>query len=293
MLGMREIRRRIRSVNSIQQITRAMEMVAVSRLRRAEERLHSARPYAEKIQELMQSLAPSLPRIDHPLLAQREPQRIAVVLITSDKGLCGAFNANIIQKANRFLEENTDKEIKLFLIGKKGHDFFSRRSFSIEFYLPQISRDISPQEVKKISRSFVQGFESDLHDEVYLFYTEFRSAMTTIPTMVRLLPVKSPETEAGQGQSAEPIFEPSAEEIMNELLPRYIEAQVYKGLVESSASEHGSRMVSMKNATDNAEEMIRTLTLTYNKARQAAITKEIIEVTTASEALKYASTGGL
>jgi len=293
MLGMREIRRRIRSVNSIQQITRAMEMVAVSRLRRAEERLHSARPYAEKIQELMQSLAPSLPRIDHPLLAQREPQRIAVVLITSDKGLCGAFNANIIQKANRFLEENTDKEIKLFLIGKKGHDFFSRRSFSIEFYLPQISRDISPQEVKKISRSFVQGFESDLHDEVYLFYTEFRSAMTTIPTMVRLLPVKSPETEAGQGQSAEPIFEPSAEEIMNELLPRYIEAQVYKGLVESSASEHGSRMVSMKNATDNAEEMIRTLTLTYNKARQAAITKEIIEVTTASEALKYAATGGL
>ena len=293
MLGMREIRRRIRSVNSIQQITRAMEMVAVSRLKRAEDRLHSARPYAEKIQELMQSLAPSLPRIDHPLLAQREPQRIAVVLITSDKGLCGAFNANIIQKVNRFLEENTDKEIKLFLIGKKGHDFFSRRSFSIEFYLPKLSRDISPQEVKKISRSFVQGFESDLHDEVYLFYTEFRSAMTTIPTMVRLLPVKSPQAEAVQGHPAEPTFEPSAEEIMNELLPRYIEAQVYKGLVESSASEHGSRMVSMKNATDNAEEMIRSLTLTYNKARQAAITKEIIEVTTASEALKYAATGGL
>jgi F-type H+-transporting ATPase subunit gamma len=293
MLGMREIRRRIRSANSIQQITRAMEMVAVSRLRRAEERLHSARPYAEKIQELMQSLAPSLPRIDHPLLAQREVQRIAVVLITSDKGLCGAFNANIIQKTNRFLEENTDKEIKLFLVGKKGHDFFSRRPFSIEFYLPQISRDVSPQEVKKISQSFVQGFESDLHDEVYLFYTEFRSAMTTIPTMVRLLPVKSPQTDAARGQPAEPTFEPSAEEIMNELLPRYIEAQIYKGLVESSASEHGSRMVSMKNATDNAEEMIRSLTLTYNKVRQAAITKEIIEVTTASEALKYAATGGL
>lgn len=293
MLGMREIRRRIRSVNSIQQITRAMEMVAVSRLRRAEERLHSARPYAEKIQELMQSLAPSLPRIDHPLLAQREPRRIAVVLITSDKGLCGAFNANIIHKVNRFLEENTDKEITLFLIGKKGHDFFSRRSFSIELYIPQVSRDISPQEVKKISRSFVQGFESNLHDEVYLFYTEFRSAMTTIPTMVRLLPVQSPKTETAQGQPAEPTFEPSAEEIMNELLPRYIEAQVYKGLVESSASEHGSRMVSMKSATDNAEDMIRSLTLTYNKARQAAITKEIIEVTTASEALKYAATGGL
>lgn len=291
MLGMREIRRRIRSVNSIQQITGAMEMVAVSRLRRAEGRLRSARPYAEKIQELMESLAPSLPRIDHPLLAKREPRRIAVVLITSDKGLCGAFNAHIIQYAHGFIKAISDRDIKLFLIGKKGYDFFSRRSYSIEYYLPQVSRDISSQEVKEISHSFVRGFERALYDEVYLFYTEFRTAMTTIPTRTRLLPVESPRAEPSKG-AGEPIFEPSAEEIMNELLPRYIEAQVYKGLVESSASEHGSRMVSMKNATDNAEEMIRTLTLSYNKARQAAITKEIIEVTTASEALKYAREGG-
>ncbi len=290
MLGMREIRRRIRSVNSIQQITRAMEMVAVSRLQRAEERLRSARPYAEKIQELMESLAPSLPRIEHPLVAKRETLRIAVVLITSDKGLCGAFNANIIHYANRFIEENSGKEIKLFLIGKKGYDFFSRRRYSIEYYLPQVSRDISPQEVKEISNSFVRGFEEGLHDEVYLFYTQFRTAMNTIPTKTKLLPIESP-TESQQG-AAEPIYEPSAEEIMNELLPRYIEAQVYKGLVESSASEQGSRMVSMKNATDNAEEMIGNLTLSYNKVRQASITKEIIEVTTASEALKYARESG-
>jgi len=292
MLGMREIRRRIRSVNSIQQITRAMQMVAVSRLKRAEQKLLSARPYAEKIQELMQSLAPSLPRIEHPLLVKREPLRIAVVLITSEKGLCGAFNANIIQYANRFIEASSGKEIKLFLIGKKGHDFFSRRRYSIEYYLPQISRDISPQEVKEISNSFVQGFEKGLYDEAYLFYTQFRTAMNTIPTQTRLLPIESPETEPSQG-AAEPIFEPSADEIINELLPRYIEAQVYKGLVESSASEQGSRMVSMKNATDNAEEMIKTLTLSYNKARQSSITKEIIEVTTASEALKYARESGL
>jgi F-type H+-transporting ATPase subunit gamma len=291
MLGMREIRRRIRSVNSIQQITRAMEMVAVSRLKRAEERLRSARPYAEKIQEFMESLAPSLPQIEHPLVAKREPHRIAVVLITSDKGLCGAFNANIIQYANLFIEANSDKEIKLFLVGKKGHDFFGRRPYSIEYYLPQVSRDISPQEVKAISNSFVRGFEEGLHDEVYLFYTQFRTAMNTIPTKTKLLPVESPETESQQG-SAEPIYEPSAEEIMNELLPRYIESQVYKGLVESSAGEHGARMISMKNATDNAEEMIRNLTLSYNKARQASITKEIIEVTTASEALKYARESG-
>jgi len=287
MLGIREIRRRIRSVNSIQQITRAMEMVAVSRLRRAEERLRAARPYAEKIQELMESLAPSLPRIDHPLLTKREAQRLAIVVITSDKGLCGAFNTNIIQHAARFIEGNSDKETRLFLIGKKGHDFFSRRSYTIEYYLPQLSREISPQEVKQISRSFVQGFEAGLHDEVRLFYTQFRTAMTTIPTEAKLLPIESVTMESAE-TAAEPIFEPSAEEIMNELLPRYIEAQVYKALVESSASEQGSRMVSMKNATDNAEEMIKSLTLSYNKARQASITKEIIEVTTASEALKYA-----
>jgi F-type H+-transporting ATPase subunit gamma len=289
---MREIRRRIRSVNSIQQITRAMEMVAVSRLRRAEERLRSARPYAEKIQELMESLAPSLPQIEHPLVAKREPHRIGVVLITSDKGLCGAFNANIIQYANRFIEESSDKEIKLFLVGKKGHDFFGRRSYSIEYYLPQVSGDISPQEVEEISNSFVRGFEKGLHDEVYLFYTQFRTVMNTVPTQTKLLPIESPRAESQQG-AAEPIYEPSAEEIMNELLPRYIEAQIYKGLVESSASEHGARMVSMKNATDNAEEMIKTLTLSYNKARQASITKEIIEVTTASEALKYARESAL
>ena len=141
--------------------------------------------------------------------------------------------------------------------------------------------------MKAISNSFVRGFEEGLLDEAYLFYTEFRTAMNTVPTQRKLLPVESPETESQQG-SAEPIYEPSAEEIMNELLPRYIESQVYKGLVESSASEHGARMISMKNATDNAEEMITNLTLSYNKARQASITKEIIEVTTASEALKYA-----
>jgi F-type H+-transporting ATPase subunit gamma len=292
MLGMREIRRRIRSVNSIQQITRAMEMVAVSRMKRAEERLRSARPYAEKIQELMQSMAPSLPRIEHPLLARREPLRIAVVLITSDKGLCGAFNANIIHYANGFIEDNSDKERTLFLIGKKGHDFFSRRPYSIQYYLPQLSRDISPQEVEEISNSFTQGFEKGIYDEVYLFYTQFRTAINTIPARTKLLPIESPEAEPEQ-RAQEPIFEPCPEEIMDQLLPRYIEAQVYKGLVESSASEHGARMISMKNATDNAEEMIRSLTLSYNKARQASITKEIIEVTTAAEALKYAKESGI
>jgi F-type H+-transporting ATPase subunit gamma len=235
----------------------------------------------------MEALSSSLPQIEHPLLAKRDPRRIAVVLITSDKGLCGGFNTNIIHYANQFIEANTNKKIHLFLVGKKGNDFFRRRSYSIEYYLPQVSRDISSREVKEISNSFVGGFVEDLYDEVHLFYTRFRTVMNTIPTHTRVLPIESPQSDSQQ-EPTEPIYEPSAEEIMNELLPRYIEAQVYKGLVESATSEQGSRMVAMKNATDNAEEVIKTLTLSYNKARQASITKEIIEVTTASEALKYA-----
>ena len=289
MLGTKEIKRRIRSVVSIQQITRAMEMIAVSRLKRAEERLRSARPYAEKIQELMENLAPSLPKIDHPLLAKREVRRIGLVLITSDKGLCGGYNANVIAHATGFIEEHKSQEISLILVGRKGHDFFRRRTYPIDHTLLQLSKEISLQEVKEICGVVTKGFEEKRYDEVDLIYTRYQSAMVTRPTTLRLLPLESSEIlTKGPSWKGEPLFEPSAEEIMAFLLPKYLEAQVYKGLVESVASEQGARMVSMKSATDNAEEMISTLTLTYNKARQASITKEILEVTTGAEALKFA-----
>ncbi len=288
MPGTKEIRRRIRSVVSIQQITRAMEMIAVSRLKRAEERLRSARPYAEKIRELMESLAPSLPRLDHPLLVKREVKKIGLVLITSDKGLCGGYNANAISQATRFLSAHPDQEVRLILVGRKGYDFFRRKPYPIDHTLLQLSKEISLQEVREISGAVIKGFEDALYDEVYLIYTHFQSPMVTRPILMKLLPLASEEVlKQGPEIKGEPIFEPSAEEIMALLLPKYLEAQIYKGLVESVASEQGARMVSMKSATENAEEMISNLTLSFNKARQASITKELLEVTTGAEALRF------
>lgn len=289
MLGTKEIKRRIRSVISIQQITRAMEMIAVSRLKRAEGRLRSARPYAEKIQELMESLAPFLPRIDHPLLIKREVKRIGLLLITSDKGLCGGYNANAISQASGFIGQHSDKEIRLILIGRKGYDFFRRKTYPIDYTLLQISKEISVQEVKEISGVIVKGFEEGRYDEVDLIFTRYQSAMNTRPIVMKLLPLESSEVLKKESEiKGEPIFEPTAEEIMALLLPKYLEAQIYKGMVESVASEQGARMVSMKSATENAEEMISNLTLSFNKARQASITKEILEVTTGAEALRFA-----
>jgi len=289
MLGTKEIKRRIRSVISIQQITRAMQMIAVSRLKRAEDRLRSARPYAQKIQEFMETLAPSLSSIRHHLLVKRQLNKIGLVLITADKGLCGGYNANVLNHAQKFLDHSSGKELRLILIGKKGYDFYRRKKFPIDHTLLQISKDITLQEVKEISGVVIRGFEEGRYDEVDLIYTRFQSAMNTRPRTMKLLPLEKSEVlRTGGGIKGEPLFEPDPEEIMSLLLPKYLEAQIYNGLVESVASEQGARMVSMKSATENAEEMISFLSLSYNKARQASITKELLEVTTGAEALRYA-----
>jgi len=289
MLGTREIKRRIRSVISIQQITRAMQMIAVSRLKRAEDRLRSARPYAQKIQEFMETLAPSLSTIRHPLLVKREVNKIGLVLITADKGLCGGYNANVLNHAQKFLDRFSGKELRLILVGKKGYDFYRRKKIPIDHTLLQISKDITLQEIKEISGVVIKGFEEGRYDEVDLIYTRYQSAMNTRPMTMKLLPLEKSEVlKTGSGIKGEPLFEPDPEEIMSLLLPKYLEAQIYNGLVESVASEQGARMVSMKSATENAGEMISFLTLSYNKARQASITKELLEVTTGAEALRYA-----
>jgi F-type H+-transporting ATPase subunit gamma len=289
MLGTKEIKRRIRSVISIQQITRAMQMIAVSRLKRAEDRLRSARPYAEKIQEFMGTLAPSLVSISHPLLVKREVNNIGLVLITSDKGLCGGYNANVLNHARQFIEEHSAKAIRLILVGRKGFDAYRRKSFPIDHSLLQLSKEISIQEVKEISGVVIRGFEEGRYDEVDLIYTRFHTAMNTKPVTLKLLPIEKSEVLRTEGGvKGQPIFEPEPEEIMARLLPKYLEALIYSGLVESVASEQGARMVSMKSATENAEEMISSLTLSYNKARQASITKELLEVTSGAEALRYA-----
>jgi len=293
MLGTREIKRRIRSVISIQQITRAMEMIAVSRLKRAEDRLRSARPYAQKIQEFMETLAPSLSTIRHPLLVKRQVNKIGLVLITADKGLCGGYNANVLNHAHKFLDQFPDKDLRLILIGRKGYDSYRRKKYPVDHTLLQISKDITLQEVKEISGVVIKGFEEGHYDEVDLIYTRYFSAMNTRPTTMKLLPLEKSEVlKTGGRIKGEPLFEPDPEEIMSLLLPKYLEAQIYNGLVESVASEQGARMVSMKSATENAEEMISFLTLSYNKARQASITKELLEVTTGAEALRYAQQKG-
>jgi len=236
----------------------------------------------------MESLAPCLPRVDHPLLVKREVKKIGLVLITSDKGLCGGYNANAISRATQFIQTHPDQEVRLLLVGRKGYDFFRRKGYPIDFNLLQLSKEISLQEVKEISGAVIKGFEKASYDEVYLIYTQFQSPMVTRPILMKLLPLESSEVmKKGPGITGEPIFEPSAEEIMALLLPKYLEAQIYKGLVESVASEQGARMVSMKSATENAEEMISSLTLSFNKARQASITKELLEVTTGAEALRF------
>jgi F-type H+-transporting ATPase subunit gamma len=289
MLGTKEIKRRIRSVISIQQITRAMQMIAVSRLKKAEDRLRSARPFAEKIQEFMETLAPSLTSIRHPLLVKREVKSIGLVLITSDKGLCGGYNANVLSHAREFIERHSDKAIRLILIGRKGYDSYRRKSFPIDYKLLQISKEITLQEVREITGVIVKGFEESRYDEVDLIYTRYQSAMNTKPMTLKLLPLERSEVlKTGGATMGEPLFEPEPEEIMARLLPRYLEAEIYSGLVESVASEQGARMVSMKSATENANEMISSLTLSYNKARQASITKELLEVTSGAEALRYA-----
>ena len=289
MLGTKEIKRRIRSVISIQQITRAMQMIAVSRLKKAEDRLRSARPFAEKIQEFMGTLAPSLTSIRHPLLVKREVKSIGLVLITSDKGLCGGYNANVLNHTREFIEGHPDKTIRLILVGRKGFDAYRRKSFPIDYKLLQISKEITLQEVREVTTVIVKGFEEGRYDEVDLIYTRYQSAMNTRPMTLKLLPLERSEVlKTGGATMGEPLFEPEPEEIMARLLPRYLEAQIYSGLVESVASEQGARMVSMKSATENANEMISNLTLSYNKARQASITKELLEVTSGAEALRYA-----
>jgi F-type H+-transporting ATPase subunit gamma len=286
MANTREIRNRIRSVKNIQQITRAMQMVAASKLKRAQEMVQAAGPYAEKLRLLMNEVGKSASGVTHPLLVKRPVERVCVVVMTSDKGLCGAYNANIIKRAMDFIKPLKPESVRLVLIGKKANDFFKRRQYEILKYWPFPSKEVEVAFVAGVMRFLAGGYERADYDKVVLFYTKFKSAMVTTPLEVQLLPLESAEADKQAGGSALYIFEPTAEDLMQKLLPKYLQNQVYLAFVEAGASEHGSRMVSMKNATDNADEMIHTLTLNYNKVRQASITREILEVVTGADATK-------
>jgi F-type H+-transporting ATPase subunit gamma len=301
--SLRDIRKRIASVRSTQQITKAMKMVATARLRRAQERILAVRPYATKMFEVLNSLAQRTSAEAHPLLAWREPKRVEVVVFTSDRGLCGAFNMNLIQRAERFLGEEKGKadEIALSFFGRKGRDYFRKRKVNIRREYVNFFGKVDYLLAARIGQELVKDYIENRVDRIYLLYSEFRSAIQQRVLLRKILPVTSSGSEeAREGGLTEPgktstqtvpkaveyIYEPSEGEILDQLLPRYVEAQVFQALLETVASEYGARMTAMENATNNAAEMIDKLTLIYNKARQAAITKELIEIVSGAEALK-------
>ncbi len=292
----RQIRSRIRVAKNIQQITKAMKMVAAARLRRAQEAVAAARPYADKMREVLQSLESGGAGrgVQHPLLrhTEGEARNIGIILVTGDRGLCGAYNSSVIRRAFDLAKPLGTERVKLVCIGKKGATFFRRRGYQVVGEHPVPATGMSFADAQSLARTARELFETGDIDALHLVYTQFFSAMTQKAQDVVLLPLEP----AQQGESAAPappagaqadyIFEPNPEQILGSLLPRYVDTQVYQAVIESIASEHGARMTSMSSATDNAGKMISGLTLTLNRARQAAITKEIAEIVGGAEALK-------
>jgi F-type H+-transporting ATPase subunit gamma len=283
MASARDIRRRIRTVKNIEKITSAMKMVAAARLRKAQEKAEAARPYAEKMHEVMGNLARSAGEIEHPLLEVREERNVAYVVIGAERGLAGSYNGNVMSKAMREIGERSPENVKLVVVGRKAVGFFRKKPYEITAST-EMGTGVTFTDIRKITTKVRSLFESGEVDAVYLIYAKFYSAMRQEPVSVRLLPMAAPE--ANDETPADFMFEPNAGELLAALLPRYVDTEVYQSLVESQASEHGARMSAMSSATKNAGEMIDNLTLVYNKARQAAITKEITEIVSGAEALK-------
>ncbi|MEK3789623.1 MULTISPECIES: ATP synthase F1 subunit gamma [Paenibacillus] len=283
--GMREIKRQIKSVQNTKQITKAMEMVAAAKLRRAQEKADAARPYAEKLKEVVESIATGQNDVQHPMLQSRPVKKSAYLVITSDAGLTGGYNANILRQVTTTLAERhqSKDEYELFVIGRKGRDFFTRRGQVLQDVVTDLSDSPVFADIKAIAHKAVHGFELSQYDELYVCYNRFVNALTQIPTVERLLPMATPEAT----QSAERIdyeYEPSAAGVLEVLLPRYAETLIYGALLEGKASELGAKMTAMGSATKNATKMINELSLTYNRARQAAITQEITEIVAGANA---------
>jgi len=288
MASLRDIRRKIVSIKKTQQITKAMKMVAAAKLRRSQERVVAARPFARKMLAVITSLAARVERGKHPLLAKREPKKVNLVVLTSDRGLCGAYNTNILRKAVEVVREfqAQGKEVKINIIGRKGRDFFRKRpSYTIGLSFADLGM-IDFEKAAEIGKLIIEHYSASGTDEVYLLYNEFKSVMQQKVTLEKLLPVEPPAEEDPFTSAVDYLYEPSAEAILSSILPKHIEVQVFRALLESQASEMGSRMTAMDSATRNARDMIGKLTLKFNKQRQAAITKEISEIVGGAEALK-------
>lgn len=281
MASARDIRRRIKSVKNIQQITKAMKMVAAARLRRAQERASASRPYTEKIQEVLASVAANVRDASHPLLAVREVNRVGFLIIGADKGLAGAYTSNLMREAVPQVQSKENAAV--LAVGRKPRDYFRRRHYNVIAEYTGFSEKPTYQHAVMLAQDVADRFAAGELDEVYLIYTQFVSAINQKPTTLKLLPVESSEEQVSQ---TEYIFEPSAADVLNQLLPKYLETVIYGALLQSAASELGARMTAMGSATDNAQELISKLILNYNKVRQATITREISEIVGGAEALK-------
>lgn len=290
MATLRDIRRRIRSVQSTQKITRAMKLVAAAKLRRAQERIMAARPYAGKMAELLGNLVSGTDGAAHPLLEQREGPRRQIVIVTADRGLAGAFNSNILRRAVEFIRESNATELTLVVVGRKARDFFRRRPYTVKRDMLGFWDRLAYGHAAELADYFMQQYLDGEVDEVHLLYNEFRSVALQRPVRQLLLPI--PRTAEGGGEAEAPvdyIYEPGPEAILSDLLPRHVRMQVYRALMESLAGEYGARMTAMEAATKNAKDMIDILTIQYNKARQEKITKELLDIVGGAEALKQSN----
>jgi F-type H+-transporting ATPase subunit gamma len=272
-----DIRRRIRSVKNTQQITKAMKMVSAAKLRRAQDAMFAARPYARKMLEVLNSLASRARPDAHPLLQERTGDRVLLVVVTADKGLAGGFNANINRQGVQFLEAQKHRQVMIDLLGRKGRDFFKRRAYRIRTEQVGLFQSLRFPAAQKIAQDLIRIYVEDGVDQVFLLYNEFKSVIAQRVVVEQLLPIRKMDL-APREPAQDYVYEPGPGAIFDDLLPRHVEVQVWRALLESAAAEHGARMAAMDAATKNASDAIDRLTLYMNKVRQAAITKEIIEV---------------
>jgi len=282
MANIRLIRRRIRSVQSTAKITKAMEMVATSKMRKAQDRDLAGRPYAEKIQQVLADLVAQQGGRIHPLMERREVKKIEIIHITPDRGLCGGLNANMNRSTASFILEHVSPSV-MITVGRKGRDYMLRYGREVRAEFTGIGDRPSLVDTLPMSRIVIDDYSNRFADVVYLSYTRFVSTMTQRPVLQQLLPVEPAKRE--RGGEADYIYEPGRKSVLSELLPRFVEMQVYHAILESIASEQSARMVAMRNATDNANELVQDLTLVYNKARQEMITKELLDITGGVEAI--------
>jgi len=284
MAKVQEVKERIQSVQSIQQVTRAMKMVADAKLKKAQRSIEQARPYAYKIRNVLSQLLPQIDRSLNPLLELRETEQVGLVVITADRGLCGAFNSRIIRAAEQELEKYDPEQVSLICIGKKGLHYFGRRSYNIIGEYTDFFKDLTFTRATSIVEVITTGFLKNHLDRVDVLYNEFKNIIQQDVVVEQFLPLEIPEEEAKESVE-EFLFEPDTQRFVNALVPRHLNVQMWRMLLESNAAEQGARRTAMDNATSNAEDMIKDLQLTYNKARQAAITREISEIVGGAEAM--------